>query len=239
MTESSDRLSTEIITYHGWGFSSAIWKHWTAILPAGTSVSHADQGYFGERIQPEFRQLSSRKVILTHSFGLHLCPEQNLKEADHLVIMSGFLSFHPEKSADNRRSRLVLQQMMSRFVEKPKEVLSGFYKNTFSPVNGIIKVADTFSHDRLLEDLGKLETSRLTPEYLYQVPEITIIHGEADKIVPKDKSRRMFAVLRRRSQYFEIKHAGHGVPFTHSEQCCKFLLPALFHEVSEESGKGG
>src|SRR5690625_8030952 len=120
---------TQLLTFHGWGFSSDIWQSWQSYLDPSLRVRHADRGYFGGGYMPQFEEDESHKVILTHSFGLHWCPQSLIEQADHLVISSGFLSFHPDRELAGRRSRLLLQQMMSRFVEKPAEVLDQFYHN--------------------------------------------------------------------------------------------------------------
>ncbi|MEX1063013.1 MAG: alpha/beta hydrolase [Balneolaceae bacterium] len=223
-----DRANTELITFHGWGFSPNVWEGWESILPSAVRFIHADRGYFGPPCKPSFSESSGRKVLLTHSFGLHWCPAGLLAEADHLVVLSGFLDFHPAATEENRRSRLVLRQMLSRFVEKPGEVLRMFYKNAFSPDKVTSEeFPGTFNHDNLLSDLDILGTSRLNPEKLLRVPGITFIHGEADEVVSNTKGRSMYADLQDNSQYFEIKQAGHCVPFTHAEQCYRFLKPAL------------
>ena len=234
---------TELLTFHGWGFSSDIWQSWESYLPPDLRVQHAERGYFGEGGVPQFEEEGSHKVILTHSFGLHWCPRPLIEQADHLVIISGFLSFHPERELAERRSRLLFQQMMSRFVEKPHEVLAQFYRNTYSPsespaapygeINGESagEIRGGISHDRLLEDLGQLGTVRMGPEELHRIPALTLIHGEEDAIVSNRKGRGIYRLLNRRSRYLEVKHAGHAVPFTHPEICCKFLNPVLQHQA--------
>ena len=218
---------TQLLTFHGWGFSSEIWRSWQQYLDPSVRVRHADRGYFGDGYNPEFEEDGSQKVVLTHSFGLHWCPQHLIEQADHLVIISGFLSFHPDREVAGRRSRLLLQQMMSRFIEKPDEVLKKFYENTYSPAERPPIPGRKISHDRLLEDLGQLGNTGMGPEKLHRVPSLTLIHGEEDVIVSNRKGRGMYRLLRRRSRYLEVKQAGHAVPFTHPELCYRFLTPIL------------
>jgi pimeloyl-[acyl-carrier protein] methyl ester esterase len=117
------------------------------------AAAHADRGYFGRENAPGFSDKAVRKIIMTHSFGLHWCPAGLLEEADHLVIVSGFISFHPEEPGERRRSKLFLRQMKSRFVEKPAEVLRMFYENVYHPEEVPVAVPAGCDHDRLLEDL--------------------------------------------------------------------------------------
>lgn len=221
--------TAEIITFHGWGFFPEIWSDWERVLTKeyGHKVIHADRGYFGEEHIPEFQQKSSPKVVIVHSYGLHWCPKELLEEADHLIIVSGFLSFHPDNSSEARKSKLILRQMMSRFVEKPEEVLSDFYSKAYFPSKAVVNVPGVFRHDQLLEDLQKLGTSNLNPDILHNMQAITIFHGEKDRIVSNHKARDLFGIVKHRAQYFEIKHAGHGVAFTHTGKCLQFLKPLL------------
>ena len=219
---------TEIITFHGWGFSPGIWSEWEQILAGtvGVSVQHADRGYFGKENIPSFRDANGSKILMVHSFGLHWCPQELIRSADHLIIISGFLSFHPETPREARKSKLVLRQMKSRFVDKPMEVLTKFYENVYTPAQADIQTPGVLNHDQLLEDLEWLGTANLWPDMLHKINGITIIHGEDDRIVSNSKARELFAMLRG-SQYFEIKHAGHGVAFTHTEECFRFLKPVV------------
>lgn len=230
----SDDLA-EIITFHGWGFSSEIWSDWEKVLSGGHghNIMHADRGYFGKEYTPEFSETRSPKILIVHSFGLHWCPEYILNKADHLIIISGFLSFHPDNAGEARKSNLILRQMMGRFVEKPKEVLSDFYKNVFYPAKNPVRIPVEFDHDQLLEDLELLGTTILNPDILRKRHAITIFHGEKDRIVSNLKASELFGIVRRNAQYFEIKHAGHGVAFTHTGKCLRFLKP-VFEPVRAE-----
>lgn len=220
-------ISAEIITFHGWGFSPEIWSDWEQVLTNeyGHKIMHADRGYFGEQNIPEFQENSNPGIIIVHSYGLHWCPKELLNKADHLIIVSGFLSFHPDGNSEARKSKLILRQMMSRFVEKPKEVMSDFYSNVYYPSETSINVPGKFRHDQLLEDLEKLGSSNINPDILHNLPAITIFHGEKDRVISNHKARDLFGIVKRRAQYFEIKHAGHGVAFTHTGKCLQFLKP--------------
>lgn len=228
-------LKTDIITFHGWGFSPDIWAEWDSLIPDIASIRHADRGYFGDRKVPVFKRFSEQRVIITHSFGLHWCPSDLILQADHLVVISGFLSFHPDQPKRARRSKLLLQQMMSRFVDKPREVLDKFYKEVFKPYPVSVDIPSGINHDKLLDDLALLDTVQMKPELLHKIPAITIIHGEEDVVVPKEKAHELFSIFKRKSQYFEIKQSGHSVPFTRQVQCIGFLKPLFRMMIREGS----
>ena len=222
-------MTVELITYHGWGFRPDIWKGWERRLPDELSVRHADRGYYDQPVIPEFHANADRKVILAHSFGLHWCPAEQLEEADHLILLCGFLRFHPREGQQERRSRLLLRQMMSRFVREPGGVIEDFYRNVYAPEPCPLEPPDSaeLNHERLLEDLAMLDADGLPFERVSAAGSCTIIHGSEDRIVSREKSRELYSMLPDRARYFEVRHAGHAVGFTHTEECVQFAQPRL------------
>ncbi|NJR64932.1 MAG: hypothetical protein HC772_05825 [Leptolyngbyaceae cyanobacterium CRU_2_3] len=121
----------EVLAYHGWGFDNTCWRSWeTRFAQQGDRFLTSDRGYFGNPVeypvQYPIQYPVSPKIILTHSYGLHLCPIAQLEQTSLLVILSGFLEFHPCQESLRRRSQLILQQMLAQFQEKPEVVLSHF-----------------------------------------------------------------------------------------------------------------
>lgn len=220
-------IMTEIIAFHGWGLSRDFWSPWKNLVTDNVTFMCADRGYFDRPYSVEFNTGSNNRIVLAHSFGLLWCPPELILEADHLVIMSGFLHFHPEKQPGLKRSRLMLQQMMARFVQEPDEVLIKFYKNMFYPDDSVLEPPGQFNEELLLEDLSRMNTKRINIEQFHKLRSITILHGEKDKIVPNEKGREFYHNMPVRCQYFEIKYAGHALPYTHMWECLKFLEPVI------------
>lgn len=219
---------THIIAYHGWGFSAGFWDPLRFILDDGIRFETAERGYFSAPSRPQFdEEQSIRKIVLAHSYGLHWCDRDVLSQTDHLVIMGGFLNFHPEEVNEHRRSKLVLRQMLSQFVKAPKTVLKQFYNNTFFPQKPSFKLPSNLNHDLLLADLSDLDRDEQSHQKVHNLDSITILHGSEDLIVHKHSAREMYRALRYRSQYFEILNAGHAFPVTHAEKCLEILNPIL------------
>lgn len=223
------KTDTHIIAYHGWGLSSDFWHKWESILSDEVRFDASNRGYSGEEKIIRFDNESvSKRILFVHSFGLHWCPHEILSEADHLVIFGGFLNFHPDNEKKKKRSHFFIQQMLSRFVDKPGEVLQKFLKNVFYPAEPDDQfLIDDIDHDKLLADLTMIQHETQSVQILHEIPEITILHGEKDKIVSNEKARKLYHELRYRAQYFELKHAGHALPFTQTEACYKFLKPFI------------
>lgn len=217
----------ELIAYHGWGFDRTFWKGWEALLPDEIAVCLFDRGYFGTPEACEFSQRSRLNILFAHSYGLHLCSAQQLAASDLLVIFGGFREFHPRAAQFRRRSRLVLQQMVNKFSGEPWEVLHSFWENTWRPQEFPGSDIEEKDGEKLLNDLQDLGRSVLDTDLLKKADKICILHGADDAIVPKRKGRELYDLFQQKASYFEVKDAGHALPYTHREQCWTFLEPEL------------
>jgi pimeloyl-[acyl-carrier protein] methyl ester esterase len=221
--QSSD---THIIAYHGWGFDKRFWQNLKNECSSYVRFDVADRGYFNEEHSPGFDK-SSNKIVLAHSFGLHWCPDSVLRDADQLVVLGGFLQFHPDKADEYKRSRLRLRAMLSQFVDSPAQLLDQFYKNTFYPSRTKPEIPEKLDHEKLLSDLSLIQQDQFPVQRFFDLNRITILHGANDLIVHRDNAIGMFHQLRYRSQFFEILRAGHAFPVTHSKKCVEILNSLL------------
>ncbi|MDX1585097.1 MAG: alpha/beta hydrolase [Balneolaceae bacterium] len=221
-------IKAEVIAFHGWGFDASCWDGWNRLLGNEVTLHRAERGYFGDaRKTPIFSSKEMPKIIMAHSFGLHCCSPSLIREADMIVIFGGFIQFHPVAAQYKRRSRLVLNQMMNRVQGSPEKVLSDFYENSFHPNNPWEIPDGSYDTGHLLEDLERLDASVLEIAHLKSVDKICILHGFDDAIVPRRKGRELYDTFQKQARYLEVKRAGHALPFTHSEQCWKFIKPEL------------
>lgn len=217
-----------VIAYHGWGFDPSIWTPLRAELNPYVNFEATNKGYFSDPFFPSWNESSeSEKILLVHSYGLHWCCREMLQKADHLVVIGGFLNFHPNSQKEYKRSKLMLRKMQSQFVDSPGKVLHKFYEQVFFPEEPKIEVPGNLHHDLLLSDLSDLDHDNRKNADIFDMNSITIIHGSDDQIVGNERARGMYSKLRLRSQYFEIKKAGHGLPFTHSSKIFEILNSLL------------
>lgn len=223
----SDR-KYHVLAYHGWGFNPNIWQPLENQLSPFVDFQMADRGYFSDSFLPSWNGSSeTENLLLVHSYGLHWCDHEILQKADHLVIIGGFLNFHPESDKEHKRSKLTLRKMQSQFVDSPSKVLNKFYEQVFYPFDQALNVPKNFRHDLLLSDLGDLDRDNRKNADIFDLNSITIIHGSEDQIVNNELARDMYSKLRLRSQYFEIKKAGHGIPYTHHKKIFEILNSLL------------
>lgn len=220
-----------IIAYHGWGFNREIWKPLQAELEPYVRFECADRGYFSDSFEPSWHQnweSETDNLLLIHSYGLHWCRDEILKKADHIALIGGFLNYHPSEKKEHKRSKLFLRKMLAQFVDSPEKVLEKFYEDVFYPEEPQLNFPSNLNHDLLLSDLSDLDQDNRENARIFDKNSITIIHGAKDQIVSNNMARDMYKKLRLRSQYFEIKKGGHGLPFTHSSKIFE-ILNSLLH----------
>jgi pimeloyl-[acyl-carrier protein] methyl ester esterase len=213
----------EAIAYHGWGFDQHCWASWkTHFAEHGILLQTFDRGYFGTPQTPEFTP-HSHKIVMVHSYGLHLCPSKHLAQADLLIIFASFVQFHPPSERDKRRSQRVLQQMIQGCQQEPQTVLAQFYTNCGLPLEHDLRGHTVANHNRLVADLQDLNTACFQIHSLNTTPHIVIFHGEMDQIVPRSKGEQWLDLLPNQTHLFLLPNAGHALPFTHTHECWQTL----------------
>lgn len=224
----------EIIAFHGWGFDASCWTPWKENHDyADSTFRCAERGYFGKSpITPVFSREDALRIVIVHSFGLHTCSARLFEQADLIVIFGGFHQFHPVAAQYRRRSKQVIRQMTDRLKKEPEKVLEDFYTNTFLPQQPPSLPGGTPNVQRLLEDLRQLDTGEVNLRRMKKADKICILHGFKDRIVPRTKGRELYNSLYKRARYFEVKDAGHALPFTHMEQCLQFIKPEIAELIS-------
>ena len=214
----------QIIAFHGWAFTGDDWEKWEKELSQYGVFQAYNRGYFGNPREIDLAAEPKKTVLISHSFGLHMLNEKLVNRADLLVIISGFLQFHPYAAQYKRRSRLILQEMINNLEVNPEKVLREFYENCYAPQKAPDRDVSDLNHQLLLDDLRSLHTSELNPGKLKKADKICILHGSEDHIVPKKKGREIYTQLQHKAQYFEIKGAGHALPFAENKrQCLEFV----------------
>ncbi|TYP95115.1 pimeloyl-[acyl-carrier protein] methyl ester esterase [Fodinibius salinus] len=217
----------QIIAYHGWGFGADFWNSWRQSLSKVGTFQAVDRGYFNAPNQVGVNKKDNPVVFVAHSLGLHMIDKALFKEVDLLVVIGGFMHFHPYTAQHKRRSRFVLQEMINDLEVHPKETLQKFYENCFAPQDPPENEIPDINHELLIEDLNALQISERKPETLHKADRICIIHGADDHIVPNKKGRQIYNQCQKKAQYFELKDAGHALPITNHKQCIEFVTPLI------------
>lgn len=231
----------EVIVYHGWGFDASCWHDWQIQFEhEGWHFQAFNRGYWQQPVNPTFNPIAQTKLLLVHSYGLHLCPIEQLRQADMIVIFCGFAQFHPNAEPLNRRSQRMLQQMIDQFVVDPQQVLSQFHTKCYRPYTWTGTLSANFDSDLLLQDLNHLHTTTVNLALLQTIPQILLLQGYQDRIVPAASSTELATQLAMNALEYNssnnsenklvnrkhevIQAAGHALPFTHFNCCWSKLL---------------
>ncbi len=157
-------LDMQIVLQHGWALDQSIWAEWEEQLSkryADASILTAERGYFGApAVIPEFTDQKGKKIIICHSYGLHLLPIQLLKECDCLVAISSFSSFHTA-GASERSSRRTVKRMIQKLERNTADVLRDFYVNS--------EFSDTVSNRYLNDAFTNLNLEALANDTIVPV----------------------------------------------------------------------
>lgn len=206
------------IFQHGWGYDNRFWDQINSYIPEGTECQRLDRGYYGNPV-PLIESASKQKVLVVHSFGLHLIPKTLFQEINVLIIFAGFLSF------ENSFLDLMLKQMK----KDPLEVINQFHKRCSFPDKAMEQpISSKIDQVLLIEDLDQLKNNRFDVNLLAHIPKSVIIHGEKDRIVPLSMVEEFYQYLPQ-SKMIHVKNAGHSLPLTHAEWCYQTI-----HTISAE-----
>jgi pimeloyl-[acyl-carrier protein] methyl ester esterase len=222
---------TEILLQHGWGFDSACWQNWRIELShlsdeANKFIIHAaDRGYTG---QPSgkfaWSYPHSRKIVVAHSFGLHMLNGEALQEIDVLATIGSFHSFFPADEKSRKIAQRSLTLMARKLSNRPLDVLKDFYDQCglIPPMAPSLCTA-SLCIPLLQRDLEELSTSVLNRLPLSARRKI-VLHGQNDKIVSVEKAFALSQRFGADCQLLVHDLSGHGLPFTHAHFCLQAIL---------------
>lgn len=224
-----------ILAYHGWGFDRTCWQPWRGLAEArGWNWLSSDRGYFNTPAEPALEETEETEetglnVVVTHSYGLHCCPLERLRQAHWLVILGGFQDFHPLAERSRRRSQRVLAEMIHQFEQGPETVLQQFYRHCYDPDLPAAGSITKLNPALLYHDLKALAYSILDLTTFPSLERVLILHGTHDRIVPVQQGHELAIALQAKTaqlNYVEVQGTGHALPFTHPHHCWSFV----FHE---------
>lgn len=213
----------EILLQHGWAFDSSCWKGWLPHLQEkqewNFSVQTPERGYFSKpNPAVPFSSDSDLKIVIAHSFGLHLVPQENLQKADLIVLASSFEHFHRGTALEQKRSKRSIALMKERLEQEPLDLLNDFYSNCYHPLltSQMLLRRDTEFMDLelLAEDLDSLDKSRFDLNTFHTTQKVLLLHGSEDKIVPIGHGIDISEKLPQSSLVI-FEGAGHSLPLTH------------------------
>lgn len=221
-------MKAEAIVFHGWGFDGSCWKAWEEPLSAaGIAMKTYDRGYYGWPATAAFSAGVAARIVITHSFGLHLRPAEIRDAADLLIVFSSFNTFHPDTVPAKRRSERLYRAMCDRFRNEPRSVLDAFFAQCDCPESARPQKTAHMDVDLLQEDLRDLAESVIPPAQPGIARTVLVFHGIEDRILPVAKGRDLASHFGPSAVCYEIGNAGHALPFTHANECIAHMEPFL------------
>lgn len=209
---------SEIVLQHGWGLSSSCWDLWKNSLKGKYIVNTPDRGYFCNENQVKGFKTKGKRILISHSFGLYLFNEKLLDEADYLIIISGFSSFHGSSKRDRRRSSILMGLMKNKIKTEPEKMLMEFYNG--HDLRGDKDILP--KTDLLLDDLKSVDNDEPDLERIGRIKNILIIHGDKDMVV--SPSRGFYLKDRfKDSRMILFRNEDHALPFTRTEELVKII----------------
>ena len=202
----------DVVAQHGWGFGAWCWDRWRDVLPAGFVLHCPDRGYFGPAVAVAVRP----RIVLTHSFGLHLLSPRLCAAAELIVVISGFRSFHSPCVRQARRSRRTIEQMLARLESEPAALLADFYARCGAPPDRCWPGA--IDAGSLRRDLQLLQECALELTAIPLAAQVLILHGSRDRVVPVERAEELGELLPH-SALAIVAKAGHALPLTHARTC--------------------
>lgn len=213
----------EVILQHGWAFDSSCWRAWMPHLKENQdceiTVQTPDRGYFDTPKQAiPFQNTDSLKVIILHSLGLHLLPEEIIQSADLLVIASSFSNFHSGSTLESKISKRKIASMIRRIDESPVDLINDFYRTCYSPLLTkqllLMPTPRSMNVEQLRADLHLLDSNVFDLQNLRRAAKVLFVHGSEDEVVASSHSIRMNEELNN-SDIIMFEGAGHSLPLTH------------------------
>ena len=205
----------EVVLQHGWAWEAECWSSWREIVPRTARLSPLDRGYFGRPAQEEDAR---PHILVAHSLGLHLLPPHLFSRTELLVVMGGFRAFHGETGAAAGRSRQLVRRMLQRLRHEPEALLEDFYTRCFSPSPCGLEVPEILDTGLLRRDLEMLHSDTLDLQRMNSIPRTLLLHGGADRVVPRQRGEDLHGRLPR-SSLLILENAGHALPLTHGREC--------------------
>jgi pimeloyl-[acyl-carrier protein] methyl ester esterase len=204
---------------HGWGWDASGWEDWRRLAPAQWRLQVADRGYFGAK-----ETVVSARIVVCHSFGLHLVDPAILTAASLVVVIGGFRRFHP--GTGSRGQRLV-RRMRRRLALDPQRVLDDFYTACFSPLISSFALPYRSPHAAATPDWLLLhnDLARLENDMMAAVPKgrVLLLHGGEDGIVALERAEELQDFWPN-SLLQVLPGAGHALHASHADWCWERVM---------------
>ena len=194
----------QVIAAHGWAGDATVWRGWQRRFEAlGWHWDAVERGY-GQREphQPTWTGQPGKRLVIAHSLGMHLLPENILRRADAIVSLAGFAAFVPAGAA-GRALAVALKGMASCLGTADESgMLRKFLTRCASPLplsalpsHALLQGLHPPGRRRLQQDLALLQHCRDLPEGWPEQARVLVVQGEQDAIVCPEARTHLLQAL--------------------------------------------
>ena len=215
----------QIISQHGWGLDSSIWKNINKQFISNSWYwRDNERGYFSKESKSckWDRDLSNKhlRIAICHSLGTYLIDPTSLLKATHVVLINSFNNFIPT----NNKRNLILKKLQIMEQKIPTSevanMIEEFTYRSFLPnsldLNCQKQLKENIRNINtqiLLEDFKKLFIVKNNLELFDKVSKLLIIKSKKDYILDKDSSYEFINLLNKtqlnKPKVIEIENEGH------------------------------
>ncbi len=218
----------QIIAMHGWGGDSNNWQSWIPLFLKNEWIwQSCDRGYGeikpfrAQWLRERTHQASEKRIIISHSLGIHLLEKEVLQRATHVVLLSSFSRFLPENRKNSRALRTALKGMATAIgLPKEKEMMRNFlvksakpYPSKLIPLGPLQKGLSLTGRKQLLGDLELLANTDCIPIGFPKNSKVLVIHGKEDSILSQHVKNNLINDLKDHLGYepnhWIIENEGH------------------------------
>ena len=219
----------QIIAMHGWCSDNTYWESWENHFEADAWFwQSANRGYGSKNTwEPNWQEsiqnhLIYKKIIICHSFGIHLMSSKHLREASHVVLINSFSRFIP-KGRESRAIKAALFGMKQQIGKATEQkMIDKFYLKANQPHQDQLIVQEPFKEGisyqgrkKLKMDLEVLINSQQLPIGLNPKAKVLVIDGEQDQIISSSTKHILIKDLQNHLDkyplHWRIKNEGHFI----------------------------
>lgn len=217
----------------GWGSTAEVWREILSASPDVTPhhLSWHEVLHEGSiSITSALAALPRPRVLVGWSLGALLALQSELETpgaADHLLLVSSTARLCAEGEYPGASS-VAVRAMRARVLRQPARVMADFAGLAFAPENdetartGFLQQTATFTPEQLAAGLDALASLDLRSRLAGIRTPATLLHGEADTIIPHPSAQFLAAHLPD-ARLTMLAGRGHALPFTAAGEVAAFL----------------
>ena len=215
-----EAAALQVIAMHGWCGEASHWQPWQRQF--ATQHWHwqsGERGYGSAEAQiPDWLERGGRRVVIGHSLGPHLLPDELLAQAEAVVLLAGFGRFVPPGPQGERLSQ-ALATMADQLddSEAARAMLRRFLRKAaapdpieLSPPGPAQGPLGPEQRQRLRDDLQLLHDTAGLPAGFPLAGPVLVVEAAQDRIVAPE-ARELLRQELSGAAWLTIPGAGHSL----------------------------